>query len=102
MPMATEHRTSSDVEVEENWDEAWDEDVPEAELLSSLSFTTKNKDDVPDVKVNDFKGDHWNYAIYQSISKNLYSAPSRSLPTLAKRKRTVYRSWWNCEQAPFG
>ena len=41
----------------------------------------------------------------QSI--NIYIAPlqdtySEALPTQAKRKRTVFRRWWNWEQAPFG
>src|SRR6218665_971498 len=43
--------------------------------------------------------------INQSIK--IYIAPfqesySEALPTQAKRKRTVSRKWWNCEQAPFG
>jgi len=37
----------------------------------------------------------------------IYIAPlkdpySEALPTQAKRKRTVFRSWWNGEQTPFG
>jgi len=40
-------------------------------------------------------------------STKIYIAPrqdtySEALPTQAKRKRTDFRRWWNCEQAPFG
>ena len=43
--------------------------------------------------------------IYQSVKT--YIAPLQdtyleTLPTQAKRKRTVLRRWWNWEQAPFG
>jgi len=46
-------------------------------------------------------------SINQSVK--IYIAPlqdtcaySEALPTKAKRKRTVFRRWWNWEQAPFG
>src|SRR6218665_3249188 len=46
-----------------------------------------------------------NPSINQSVK--IYIVPlqdtySEALPTKAKRKRTVFRRWWNWEQAPFG
>ena len=48
---------------------------------------------------------HNSVPINQSVK--IYIAPlqdtySEALPTQAKRKRTVFRRWWNWEQAPFG
>jgi len=45
-------------------------------------------------------------SINQSINENFLSTPSRSpfrrAPTKTKWKRTLFRIWWNWEQAPFG
>jgi len=49
----------------------------------------------------------WNAIASINQSIKIYKAPlqdtySEALPTQAKRKRTVFRRWWNWEQAPFG
>ena len=44
-------------------------------------------------------------SINQSIKnyiEPLQDTYAEALPTQAKRKRTVFRRWWNCEHAPFG
>jgi len=45
------------------------------------------------------------FNVNQSIKiyiASLQDSYSEALPTQAKRKRTVFRRWWNWEQAPFG
>ena len=47
------------------------------------------------------------FSCFINQSVKIYIAPiqdtySEALPTQAKRKLTVWRRWWNWEQAPFG
>lgn len=87
--MASEDRPSSDVEAEENWSEAWDEDVPELELLSSRSFISKYKEDNgPDAKINVDKGGHQNYTIFNYTIFNCCSTAVR-FPMVCCRYRTL-------------